>query len=355
MADLAVHKRLLQAVLSLPTPALRAAAGGRSVYVGGRTLDPRLQFLIQASHSRPPLQTMTLEDARKAFAETWALIAARPERGVRREAVSVEGPGGAIPTRLYRPTDQDPDMAPLVFAHFGGGVLGGLEVSDAFCSILARGVRGPVLSVDYRLAPEHRFPAGLEDVLAVFRHARDHAGDFGAPAGKAAIGGDSIGGAFAAAVCQELKRSGEPQPALQLLLYPSLDATAETQSMATYAAYPPARELMQWQLAHYIGPGDDPGDPRISPLKAAGLDGLAPAVVVTAGFDPLQDQGEAYARRLLDAGTPVAFRCYDALTHGFAAFTGAVPRADCACREVAGLVREGLQGRIHRRAGAAAG
>jgi acetyl esterase/lipase len=298
---------------------------------------------------------MSIEDARTAFDETWAMIAARPEPGVAKEAMSIEGPRGPIPVRLYRPAEQDADMPPLVYAQFGGGTLGGLDSCDAFCSILAKGVRGPVLSVDYRLAPEHRFPAGLEDVLAVYRHARDHAHALGGPDGHVAIGGDSVGGNFAAAICQQLRRLGEPQPALQLIVYPALDATAETQSMATYAAYPPARALMQWQFAHYIGAGDDPSDPRISPLKTSDLSGLAPAVVVTAGFDPLQDQGEAYARRLRDAGTPVAFRCYDALVHGFVAFTGAVPAADCACREIAGLVREGLQGRIHpvegRRAG----
>lgn len=355
MTDFAVQKRLLRAVLSLPTPALRAAAGGSAVYVGGRTLDPRLQFLLQAAHSRPRLEAMSMEDARRAFAETWTLIAPRPDRTVRRELISVEGPQGPIPVRFYLPPEPDPEMAPLVYAHFGGGVLGDLESADAFCAILARGIRGPVLSVDYRLAPEHRFPAGIEDMLAVFRHARDHAADFGGPEGCAAIGGDSIGGNFAAVVCQELKRRGEPQPALQLIVYPALDATAQTQSMITYAAYPPSRELMQWQLAHYIGAGDDPANPRISPLKSSDLEGLAPAVLVTAGFDPLQDQGEAYARSLLDAGVPIAFRCYDALIHGFTAFTGVVPTADCACREIAGLVREGLQGRLCALPGAAAG
>lgn len=353
MTDLAVQKRLLKAMLSLPSPVLRAAAGGQAIYVGGRTLDPRLQFLLQSAPAREPLQDMPIEEARRAFDERWALIAARREPEVKTEAINVAGPAGAIPVRLYRPEAQDPAMPPLVYAHFGGGSLGGLESCDAFCSILARVVRGPVLSVDYRLAPEHRFPAGLEDMLAVFRHAREQAQALGGPDGFAAVGGDSMGGNFAAAICQELKRLGEPQPALQLLVYPALDAAAETQSMVTYQAFPPSRELMAWQFAHYIGPEHSPADPRISPLKTHDLTGLAPAVVVTAGFDPLQDQGEAYARHLLDAGVPVVFRCYDALVHGFAAFTGAVPAADCACREIAGLVREGLQGRIRARKAAA--
>ncbi|MET0273801.1 MAG: alpha/beta hydrolase, partial [Phenylobacterium sp.] len=249
--------------------------------------------------------------------------------------------------RLYRPQDQDPAAPVIVWAHFGGGVIGDLESGDAFCQVLARIARAPVLSVDYRLAPEHRFPAGFDDVLTAYRWARDHAARCGGPQGAAAIAGDSMGGAFAAAVAQALKRAGEPQPVLQLLVCPSVDLACESASMTTYAdSYPLTRSLMDWFVGHYVGPEDDPADPRLSPLRAADLAGLAPAVVITAGFDILLDQGEAYARRLREAGVPVAYRCYDALAHGFTAYTGAVPAADVACREIAGLVREGLQGRI---------
>ena len=198
-----------------------------------------------------------------------------------------------------------------------------------------------VLSVDYRLAPDHRFPAGLDDVLAAYRWGRDNAARFGALPGTAAIGGDSMGGNFAAIVPQEMRRTGEAQPALQLLIYPAVDVASETASMTTYAdAYPLSRPIMDWFMGHYMGPDADPADPRLSPDKAADLAGLAPAVVITAGFDPLVDQGEAYAKRLRAAGVPVTYRCYDSLAHGFTAFTGAVPAADAACREVARLVRE---------------
>jgi acetyl esterase/lipase len=223
----------------------------------------------------------------------------------------------------------------------GGGVIGDLDTAHVFCSLLAAIARAPVLSVAYRLAPEDRFPAGLDDVLGAYRWALTHAGRFGAPAGRAAIGGDSMGGNFAAVICQELRRHGEPQPALQLLLYPAVDVASETQSMSLYAdAFPLSRGLMEWFMGHYLGPGDNPADPRLSPIKAESLAGLAPAVIATAGFDPLVDQGEAYARRLKAAGVPVIYRCYDNLAHGFCAFTGAVPAADVACREVAGLARE---------------
>jgi acetyl esterase/lipase len=154
-----------------------------------------------------------------------------------------------------------------------------------------------------------------------------------------------MGGNFAAVICQELRRHGEPQPALQLLIYPVVDVASETPSMATYAdAYPLSRGLMAWFMGHYLGPGDDPADPRLSPIKAADLAGLAPAVIATAGFDPLIDQGEAYAKQLSAAGTPTVYRCYDALPHAFCAYASLAPAADAACREIAGLVREAIEG-----------
>jgi acetyl esterase len=347
MAEPAYQTLLLKTLMSLPTPLLRGLSGGGVVYQGDRTLDPRLQFLANAAKRNPPMASLTPEMARAGAAAGFSAVAGRPEPGVRWENLAIDGPRGPIPLRAYRPADQDPNAPIMVFAHMGGGVIGDLETCHVFCTILAKIARGPVLSVDYRLAPEHRFPAGLEDVLAAYRWARDNTLRFGAPAGKVAIGGDSMGANFAAVIAQELKRLGEPEPALQLLIYPCVDVASETQSMSTYAdAYPLSRSTMDWFIGHYLGPDADPSDLRLSPIGSKDLSGLAPAVIVTAGFDPLVDQGEAYAKRLRDAKTPVAYRCYDALAHAFVAFTGVVPGADVACREIAGLVREGYEGRI---------
>jgi acetyl esterase/lipase len=347
-----LHRSLARAILSLPSPILRLMSGGSVVYRGGRTLDPRLQFMAAQASRMPAMTTQSPEEARRSSAQGAAIYGGRLEAGVRTEAVSIPSLLGAVPARLYRPQHQDPAAPVIVFAHFGGGVIGDLDTCEAFCSVLAKVARGPVLSVQYRLAPEHRFPAGLEDVLTAFRHAREHSGSYGAQAGHAAIGGDSMGGNFAAVVCQELRRAGEPQPDLQLLVYPCVDVASETPSMTTYAdAFPLSRALMDWFMGHYMGPGADPADPRLSPIREDDLSGLAPAVVVTAGFDPLVDQGEAYAKLLRDAGVPVTYRCYDSLAHGFTAFTGVLPAADVACREIAGLVREGLEGRIARAVG----
>jgi acetyl esterase/lipase len=348
MADPAVQKFILKALMSLPSPVLRAMSGGGTVYRGGRTLDPRFQFLAAAAAKMPSMTTLSPDEARAASAKGLAAMSGPPEPGVRNENLSIDGPDGPIKLRAYRPTDQDSGAPLIVFAHFGGGVIGDLETCHAFCGILARIARTAVLSVDYRLAPDHRFPAGLDDVLAAFRWGRDNAARFGALPGSAAIGGDSMGGNFSAIVAQEMKRLGEAQPALQLLIYPAVDVASETASMSTYAdAYPLSRPIMDWFMGHYMGPDANPADPRLSPDKSQDLSGLAPAVVATAGFDPLVDQGEAYAKRLIAASVPTTYRCYDSLAHGFTAFTGAVPAADAACREIARLVRAGFEARAH--------
>ena len=343
MASAAIQRLIAWALLSLPTPILRAMSGGGVVYVGGRTLDPRLQFLASQARNAAPISSLSPEDVRRGEITGLAVVSGALEPGVRVDGLSVPGAAGPVPARLYRPERQDASAPLMVWAHMGGGVIGTLDTSHRFCSLLARITRGPVLSVDYRLAPEHRFPAGLEDVLAAYRWARDQASTYGARG--VAIGGDSMGGSFAAIICQDLKRIGEEQPVLQLMLYPCTDVASETPSMSTYAeAFPLNRAMMDWFMGHYLGPDTDPADPRLSPLKAADLSGLAPAVIATAGFDPLIDQGAAYGQKLREAGIATTWRSYDSLCHGFASFTGAVPAADAACREIAGLVRDYYDG-----------
>jgi len=343
MPDPVVQKLALRTLTSLPSPILRALSGGGVVYRGGRTLDPVMQFLAYAARNGPQLWTLPVEEARRAAAAAFAAVAPRPVRGVKWAAIQVDGAAGPIPARAYRPQAQDAQAPAFVYFHMGGGVLGGLETAHAFCTRLAKGVGAAVIAVDYRLAPEHRFPAGLEDAEAAYRWVRDHAETFGAPAGRVAVAGESMGATFAAAICQGLKRAGEAQPALQVLAYPMVDLVSETASMTTYAeAYPLSRQLIDWVTGFYLKPEDNPRDVRLSPLREPDLTGLAPAVLVTAGFDPLLDQGEAYARRLMEAGVPTVYRTYDNLTHAFLAFAGAAPAAELAAEEVVGLVRAAL-------------
>jgi len=347
MADLAVRRALLRTALSLPAPVLRAVSGGGVVWRGGRTLDPGFQFL-QRNWRRPgALTEVGVEEARAGWARMVETAGGAPCPGVRTETVMLDGPSGPLTTRLYRPETQDPGAPMLVFFHDGAGVVGDLETGHALCTHLADVGRCAVLAPACRLAPEHRFPAGFEDALAAFRWARENGWRYGAAEGTAAVGGLSMGGGWAAAICQETKRAGEAQPALQLMICPILDAAAEHQSMITYAdAWPLSREALDWVLRQYLGPDADPADPRLSPFRADEVSGLAPAILVTAGFDPLVDQGELYARKLKAAGVPVVYRCYDRLAHAFPAFAGLVPCAEVACREIAGLLREGYEGRV---------
>jgi acetyl esterase len=340
MPALALNRWLLRTALRLPTPILRALSGGAAAHRGGRTLDPQFQFLAAAALPADAALPDSIEDARRAAAQGLSLVSGDLEPGVRVEDLTIDGPGGSLALRAYRPERPDPAAPLLVYGHSGGGVIGDLETCHAACSMLAAATRSAVLSVDYRLAPEHRFPAGLEDMVAAWRWARDNADRFGAKAGTAAVGGDSRGANFAAVLCQEMKRAGEAQPALQLLIYPPLDVASETASMAVYGDGPFAsRARRSWLQDNYLGAQADPADPRLSPGRSADLAGLAPALIAGAGFDPLVDQGLAYAKALQEAGVATTYRCYDNLPHGFVGFTGAVPAAHAAVAQIARLLR----------------
>jgi acetyl esterase len=202
-----------------------------------------------------------------------------------------------------------------------------------------------VLAVEYRLAPEAPYPAALEDALAAFAWACAQAGALGADPACIAVGGDSAGGNLAAVVAQVTARSGGPVPAAQLLLYPVLDRSTERASLGHFAeGFFLTREEISWYQQHYTG-GRSPEDPRISPLRAHDLSGLPPAVVVTAGFDPLRDEGEAYAHALAQAGSRVTLRRFDGLIHGFANMGGLSPACRAAVIEVAGMLKATLENR----------
>ena len=337
----AIQKRLLRTVLSLPTPVLRAASGGKVVYAGGRTLDPRFQFLMHAARRRSP--SADVIDA-EAEAADFAILRGEAEPGVVCTPVTIDGPRGTIAAQLYRPKDQDASAPMLVYAHVEAARTPG-DPAEAFCGMLAKAGRTAVLSLHHRLEHGAGLDAGLEDMLTALRWAQENGADQGAAPWLVAVGGDGLGANLVAAACQMLRSLGDRQPELQLLLYPALDMASETASMATYAeAAVLAPELAAWREGRLIGAQDSPHDPRVSPLRAPDVSGLAPAVIAAAGFDPLLDQGEAYARRLRDAGVAVRYRCHDHLPHGFAAFTGVSPAAEAACREVAALVAESLHG-----------
>ncbi|MEO0883758.1 MAG: alpha/beta hydrolase [Pseudomonadota bacterium] len=334
---MSLQATIIKLLLKLPPSWLVRMSGGKPVEIGGRTLDPYFQFIAHGARNQPGVSALTAQQFRQASADALAMLAAPMEPGISAEDVSLKAPGRDIPARLYRPADQNPEHPILVYMHMGGGVIGDLETCHAFCSLLSDAIKAPVLSVEYRLAPEHKFPAGLDDCLFAYDWALKNAQTYGAPPAMAAIGGDSMGGNFAAIIAQESKRQQKPVPALQLLIYPATDIETKRASHTVYGdCYPLTTELMDWFMGHYLNDDQDQTDPRISPALAVGdLANLPPAIVATAGFDPLVDDGEAYAKALKGAGVPAEYVCYDSLAHGFTAFMAVSPAARKACEDIA--------------------
>lgn len=325
----------------LPDAWVRGLAGA-PVRIRGRTLDPRLQLLARQAGRAPALHTLTPEEARAATDAAIALGTAPPRPLESVEERRVDGAEGDLRARLYRPHGLDGPRPLLLWFHQGGCVIGSLDWADDVCSRLATAARCLVLSVDYRKGPEHRFPAAQEDAFAAYRWALERAGELEGDPRRVAVGGDSAGGGLAAQVARRAAREGLRAPALQLLVYPWLVACAGGDAYRDFGdSYPLTRESMQWFLAHYLGDPEDAAareDPRLSPGLAddlAALKGLAPALVYTAGFDLLCDEGRDYAERLEAAGVPVTFRCYESLAHSFTSLGGAVPAADRALDEIA--------------------
>ncbi len=307
----------------VPTRVVRLLAGGRSTTIDGNTLDPILQLMLSGQRAVGVDGLASADDvaASRALMREGLLGFGGPQVHVGVGDLSVPGPAGRIPARHYRPTTAE--QAPLlVFYHGGGWTIGDLDTHDALCRLTCRDADVHVLSIDYRLAPEHPAPAAVEDAYAAFRWAHDHAADLGAIPDKVAVGGDSAGGNLAAVVCQLARDEGLkcPKPVLQWLLYPRTDLTAQTRSLSLFAeGFLLTKRDIDWFESRYLGGAEvESTDPRISPLLAESLTGLPPALIATAGFDPLRDEGDAYAAGLRAAGTPVDLRSFGSLTHGFA-------------------------------------
>jgi len=298
----------------------RLLAGGRRITIDGNTLDATLQLLLIARRSTRAdgvSADVDPEVARALMRKSNA--AANTHLAVPTTDLTIPGPDGPLRARHYRPAVAE--AAPLLlFFHGGGFVMGDIESHDGLCRMICRDAAIHVLSVDYRLAPQHRAPAAVDDCVAAYRWARGHAAELGADPSRIGVGGESAGGNLAALVALRSRDEGIPQPTLQVLLYPVLDLSAKTRSRTLFSDGFFLSKLEQDRHVDlYLGgTGLAADDARVSPLKAADLSGLAPALVLTAGFDPLRDEGNEYAVALRSAGVTVDHRQFDALTHGFA-------------------------------------
>ncbi|MGH3967575.1 MAG: alpha/beta hydrolase [Mycobacterium sp.] len=310
----------LKVIPLVPSGAKRLLSGGRSVTIDGNTLDTTLQLMLSGLRVMGLSGLVTDDDPGTSRTQMRQLTDfSGPQIHVAVADVAIPGPAGDIGARHYRPACAEP--APLlVFFHGGGWVIGDLDTHDQLCRLICRDADVHVLSIDYRLAPEHPAPAAVDDAYAAFLWAHEHAAELGAIPGRVAVGGDSAGGNLAAVVSQLARDDDGPVPVLQWLLYPRTDFTALTRSLSLFATgFLLTKHDIDWFTTQYLGgSGVQAADPRVSPLLAGSLSGLPPALITTAGFDPLRDEGERYATALSAAGNAVDLRCFGSLTHGFA-------------------------------------
>ena len=308
-------------------------------------LDPRVKrFLDVLAAGKPPnaLET-SVEQRRLGLAELMKL--GGPEPAVSRvEDRTLPGPAGDLAVRIYTPLDAPGERLPgLVYFHGGGLVAGTVATHDSIARALARSGACRIVSVDYRLAPEHPFPAALDDALAAITHIGAHAADFGIDAARLGIGGDSAGGTLAAATAQAVARIGSPRLALQLLICPILDYSRSTDSRRELASgYLVDQATLDHDLLHYAPPGTDPSDPRISPLRAEAVDGLPRTLIHTAEFDPLRDEGRDYFERLTRAHSEVSYTCHPGMIHLFYGLGAVIPYARTAFEQIGGEIRAAL-------------
>jgi acetyl esterase len=289
-------------------------------------LDPQVQTILEqlAAAGGPDIADLSVEQARALMAELSALGGSGPEvESV--ENMTVPGQDGPIPIRLYRPSGVSPSGGPpplLVWFHGGGWVIGDLDSADSTARELSAGAGVVVASVDYPLAPEHPYPAGPEAVIAATRWLAEHAAELQVDGTRVAVGGDSAGGNLAALTAIGLRDQGGPDLAFQLLVYPATDLLMSYPSVRENGeGYLLTASAIEWFVGHYLSNEADAKDPAVSPMYVDDLAGLPPALLITAEYDPLRDEGEAYAKRLEEAGSDVTLSRYDGQIHGFFGMT----------------------------------
>lgn len=312
-------------------------------------LHPGAQNVLDliAEAGRPPFEQLTVADARDAYRNSRKALQPDPIDIAEVRDFTMPGPAGELPLRLYRgaPVDAGSPQPVLVFFHGGGWVIGDLESHDTICRELAARAGVTVISVDYRLAPEHRFPAAVDDAIAATKWISGHASDLGIDIDRLAVGGDSAGGNLAAVVALHARDNAGPAIRQQVLIYPVTDFDINTKSYQEMSDNPPVRrDTMVWFMDHYVPEMSARTDWRAAPLRATDHSGLPPGFVMTAGYDPLCDEGQAYAKALETARTPCRHVCYEGQIHGFLNMGRVNPQTSEALDEIAGALRDGLVG-----------
>ena len=339
----AIASTAARTLFRLPASWLARLAGPRPP---GDALDPQLAVLVRASNALKldAFDRLTPARARHHTGRSLPLLAGRRDPEVEVYERTIAGPGGPLTLRIYTPRDIARPAPAMLYLHGGGFVIGSLDTHDGPCSRFAALGRCVVLSLDYRLAPEHKFPAAVNDALAGFRWLADHADALGLDPRRLAVGGDSAGGNLSAVIAQTAVRDAWPvRPAFQLLLYPALDMRRQHASHREFGdGYMLTTRSIDYFLDHYLRGPEDITDLRASPLLAPDLSRLPPAYIATAGFDPLRDEGDEYAEHLCRAGVPAELARHAGLVHGFIALGAGIKAAGAAIDDAARALRDAL-------------
>jgi acetyl esterase/lipase len=307
---------------------------------GSARLDPQARALLERAPG-PPLESLSAAEARRLYRETRLALAPPPVAMAEVRDFVLSGAAGDIRARHYRPPGEKPGEAlpAVVYFHGGGWTCGDLDTHDSVCRGVAAWGRCAVVAVDYRMGPEHRFPAAVEDAVAAVRWVSANARSLAVDAGRLVVAGESAGGNLAAVAAIALRDSG-PAIAMQVLAYPVTDQASDTESLRRFATgYSLTAELLRWYQSQYLRDESDRADWRASPLRARDHSRLPHAYVLTAGFDPLLDQGKAYADALTQAGVTVVYECFEGQIHGFLPMGGAIAAAGHAHYRIGQMLR----------------
>lgn len=307
---------------------------------GSSQLDPQARALLERP-SGPALNSLSVAEARRLYRETRLRLAPPPVAMAEARDFFFPGAASEIKARYYRPPGENAGEAlpAVVYFHGGGWTCGDLDTHDGVCRGVASWGKCAVVAVDYRKGPENKFPAAVEDAIAAVRWVSANAESLGIDAGRLAVAGESAGGNLAAVVAIALRDSG-PALAMQVLAYPVTDQASDTDSLRRFASgYSLTRELLRWYQAQYLRDEHDRADWRASPLHAADHSRLPHAYILTAGFDPLLDEGKAYADRLTQAGVSVVYECFEGQIHGFLPMGGAIAAAGHAQYRIGQMLR----------------
>ena len=310
-------------------------------------LHPSTQALLALIEKSglPATHTLSPAEARRYYRERRSFTQAEPLPVASVTELSALGPHGAIPLRLYKPLAESTGALPvLVYYHGGGWVIGDLDTHDVLCRDLAHGSGCAVVAVDYRLAPEHCFPAAVDDCLAATYWVQRNAAQWGLDGSRLAVGGDSAGGNLAAVVAIAARDAGDLPIGFQLLIYPATDQRRTAPSHESNGqGYLLTRDTMDYFHDHYLGSDAQDWDWRASPLLAEDLGKLPPALVLTAGYDPLRDEGLYYAQRLSESGNSVTYLCFERQIHGFIPMGKVLDEANAAVAMCAAELRRALK------------